>query len=309
MLVLVLGLAVLLIVEPGFIASAWRWMAERSRQGDEGPAAVEAPPLEPIEEEIPGTFFAPADAPVEEEPAPARTLEIPAADLAEISDDAPFLPAEADAWFGMLKVLRATDEKALEDAATGRVIYVQLFDQPEVYRGKLVSVRGRIRRTELVYPHENPHGFTEYYRLVLQPEDNPRDPVIVYSLGLPEGFPTGMSVDEEVLVTGYFFKRWEYEGQEDLLIAPAMLSKTVHWIPAPEVEDRSARGPGFWARIALGVAFAVLVSLYVYYRTRRGGALAEAESPAARMFRREEPPRDVHKDLADLEDVDRSGGG
>ncbi|HID75872.1 MAG TPA: hypothetical protein EYP56_07730 [Planctomycetaceae bacterium] len=195
--------------------------------------------------------------------------------LARIRDNAPFRPAEQEAWSQLLRILARTGPDRLQQSSLGRVTYVELFHQPDRYRGKLVTLRGRLRRVDPLPAAEGDADFFACYRAVLQPEDNQQNPVILFLLELPEGMAAGMKMDEPVGVTGFFFKRWEYEGQRDLLIAPVVLAKTLHWFRRP-----SGNGADGWqasplAVMAVALAIAAVVSGYVYWRTgsssRRGG--------------------------------------
>jgi hypothetical protein len=218
-----------------------------------------------------------------------------------IQDDAPFRARERDAWFHLLQLLRENDEGTLERASIGRVTFVQLFQQPDQYRGQLVTVRGTLRRTEHLPSPSNDYGFRDYHRVVLQPEDNFRHPIIAYVLEFPEGMPTGMEIEEEVGITGFFFKRWEYEAQRELLIAPVVLAKTVQWMPKPAVTSgRGQRRPSLTIIIAVAAGFTILVSLYVYRRTSSGPA-------AVRESRAHESQADVGRQMKELaEDEDSS---
>lgn len=91
-----------------------------------------------------------------------------------------------------------------------------MYNQPEAYRGKLVTVRAQVRWAYRVPAIKNYLGIKEFNVLYLAPEGVPDKPLIVYSLGLPPGFPqlqeqnhpSGMTaLHEDVVVTGYFFKR------------------------------------------------------------------------------------------------------
>jgi hypothetical protein len=226
--------------------------------------------------------------------------------LQKIQDDAPFRNAERDAWFEMLKILEGTSEQVLEDSSIGRVAFIQLYQQPDQYRGELVTIRGTIRRTEYLPAAPNDDGFERYHRVVIQPQDHPRNPVIGYVLQLPEAMPTGMEIEEEAKVTGFFFKRWEYLAQSDLETAPVILAKTVRWMPAPAMPaDGSAEVP-LGMMIALAAGFAVLASYVVYRRTRLGSAHGAERFAASRVLGNSQSPMDVAAELeavAEREDL------
>ncbi len=220
------------------------------------------------EQDLPGSFRSP----LAEEPASNATtesFEVGPVDLEAVRDDTPFRSAEQDAWFGLFKKLQATPSEALRTASIGRVTYVQLAQQPSAYRGQLVSLAGTVRRAQRVEAPKNDQGIDCYYQLWLQPQDRPTDPIVVYSLYLPEGFPTGTSVSADVRLSGYFFKRWAYMAQDRLRSAPTVLSKSVDWIQRPVAGPvRQAADPSIWVILGISAAIAALAVVYIRLRTQ-----------------------------------------
>jgi hypothetical protein len=323
LLVALLGVSILLIgVARDPENFAWLWKMGQGR-GDQPAAAPSRDsgsarnrPRRAQHEADPATVFAPAAerrgaARPAAEPAGAEQSErdFPRVDpslLEQIRDDSPFRSTEKEAWFQMLRVLEGTEEEVLQTASIGRVTFVQLFQQPDQYRGELVTVVGTLRRAERVSAPTNDYGFRRYTRVVLQPEDNPRDPMIGYVLQLPEEMPRGMEIEERVEITGFFFKRWEYAAQSDLRIAPVVLAKTVRWTPRPAAsDDAGGRAPSVPVVIGVALGFALLLSLLVYSRTRLGRVPDDGSLAASRMFKQRQPPVDVEwelKKLAEQED-------
>jgi len=202
-------------------------------------------------------------------PAAPREPRLAREELAAIRDDTYFRNEEAKAWFALLDMLRQTDDGELERRSLGRVAYVQLFRQPNTYRGELVTVVGTVRRAHRLSAPRNDVGIERYYQLWLQPADNPSSPMVIYCLGLPEGFPTGMELAEDVRITGFFFKRWAYRAADTLRTAPTLLAKTVAWSPAAPSPAAEPADPASlpWI-VATALLLSGLVAGYVYYRTR-----------------------------------------
>jgi hypothetical protein len=212
------------------------------------------------------------------EPLPPYFPGIIASYLALVRDDTIFRYEERDAWFNLLDVLNRTDEKSLEAASLGFVTYAQLFRQSRQYRGRLVRVSGTVRRAEPMEAPENDCGIKRYTRLWLFPTDNPSTPVVVYCLQLPEGFPTGRELVEEVELTGFFFKRWPYAGPKDVWTTPLLAAKTVRWHrPLAFGRDEPF---DVWT-LAISVAVALVLStgllIYLYARTSRRQPLPDVK--------------------------------
>ena len=149
----------------------------------------------------------------------------------------------------------------------GPVSYAQLFQQPNQYRGRLVTVSGR-RATRAsrgdFFP--NDYGFKEYYQIWLWPDDNPSAPMVIYSLELPKGFPTGMEIGEQAEVTGFFFKRLAYLAKDTLRVAPEILAKTVQWQKRPAITaDEPAETWPIPLVVCVAAGLALLAAWFVYY--------------------------------------------
>src|SRR5262249_20572092 len=131
---------------------------------------------------------------------------------------------------------RAPDELRLE--SSGPISYAQLFKQSSTYRGKLVTVRGTAADVYWVEAPENAYGIKRYWVYWLHPE-GANSPILVYSLDKPEGFPfidiseagrKKMPSLEDVEFTGFFFKRYAYQGQGGIYTAPMILAREPVWL-------------------------------------------------------------------------------
>ncbi len=205
--------------------------------------------------------------------------------LTPIQDDAPFRDDEQAAWFGLLATLRDADPRALAEASLGEVTYVQLFDQPEVYRGRIVTLRGIARRVLFMDAPANEEGIRGYYQVVLEPADGSNSPVILYVLELPEGFPTGGDVSAKVAVKGYFFKRWVYTARDRIRSAPVVLAKKLKWRPDAEPEKPARKPPSLLLVISGGAVLAGIILFTVIRRTRLKRSVADADLTG--LFREE----------------------
>ena len=275
---LALGLVVLLMYEARKPEN-WQWFARLAGEDQPlpGNAAENLPDnwlkLPPVEEAIPGTFRAPAEHEADKEAEPdAAGRYFPGVKpeyFDAVRDDTIFRPGERDAWFHLLEILDKTDEETIQAESAGRTTFAQLFSQSNDYRGKLVTLRGKIRRSHWMRAPGNDYGIEHYYRTWLQPEDNPTTPMAVYCLHLPEAFPSGMDIAEEVTLTGFFYKRWAYQAKDALRSTPVVLARTVDWRRAPPPAKQIEVNARFILTI-IGVALTVSVVaiLYVWTRTR-----------------------------------------
>jgi len=198
--------------------------------------------------------------------------------LQAIQDDTIWRGTESNIWFRLVERIRASDPEQLRQASLGPTGYLQLFKQPEYYRGKVVTVRGTVRLAYRVDAPTNVEGVKEYTLLWLHPAGGPSSPMVVYALETPEGFPaikhrdrdrSTTTMHEEVEFTGYFFKRWAYDGRDGIHVAPLVLAVSPRWI-APTTNDAAGLGGGTIAlAIIVSAALGIAAALFAYRNTRR----------------------------------------
>ncbi len=271
LVVLALGAVILLIVKARDPAN-FAWIANLDT--DHPTPASDEPvdtrlQLEPRAQESLDTVVSPAATPPPAQQTHDGLASVTPESLAAVEDDTVFRAAERGVWFRLLEILQDTSPADLKQESLGRVTFVQLFEQPKQYRGRVVSIAGTVRRANWVEAPTNDDHIKGYYQLWLQPSDHPSDPVVVYALELPPGFPTGMDASAEVQVTGIFFKRWAYQAQDTLRTAPVVLCRSVEWLKgAPTAVHGERPMPSPWLVLGLAVAIAGLVVGVLYLRTR-----------------------------------------
>ena len=230
--------------------------------------------------------------------------------LKSVRDDTPSRRSDQDASYNLLSVLKRNDLRDLKAASLGDVTYVQLYRQPETYRGRLVDLRGVVRRAHRIELPENHAGVTHYYQLWLFTPDSGEHPLVVYSLELPDRFPTGMKIHERVDLTGFFFKRVAYGAQGGGMTAPMLLTNSVQWnsVPPPTAEERQAVNEQ-WLTWLFSIAVAAVVVLaIVMWRVNsalRRPIIPRSElSPAEAEAIGREPTESVEEHLRNLSQQD-----
>jgi hypothetical protein len=204
-------------------------------------------------------------------PAVSAVAVVPAApaphfDLSGIEDNTYFRPEEQKTWFEMFARLREMDEARLAAMSLGELTYAQLLQQPDVYRGQVVTLRGTVLREEKQHPDQNASGITEYHRLWLRPRGRGQWPFVVYSLALPEGFPRGEGLRAEVSVTGLFFKNWSYPYDGGMGLAPVVLAKNFAWQRPPAPVPRKGVDLRDVVWVATGAALFALATVWLAVR-------------------------------------------
>lgn len=231
-------------------------------------------------------------------------------------------PAEVDAWFRLIELLKNAPEAKLADASVPRVGFRQLFEQPDEYRGQLVRIRGKAKRGYHVVAPKNIVGVEGYYVFVLLPAGGPTSPILVYSLATPEGFPEikDKDIDKEVTelnesveFTGYFYKRTAYLAQDGTRVAPVVLAKKPIWTPEqPKGDPQLPHWLQLLGGVLLAAAIGVVVAAWVYLRYARTSAdfpvpIRQARPQQLAALADEQLAADPTDALRELEERERSG--
>ncbi len=191
------------------------------------------------------------------------------------------LPAEVfegieDDWFGMtraeqpalLKVLdhlREMGPAAVASGATRDVTFEGLMGNPDYYRGRLVTLSGRLKRC-LQGQFGSGETSQEVWEAWIVPPDSRGTPYLVYCLEVPPGMPTGEKLDEPVLVHGCFVRRFAYASIGGEAITPMVVGLQLEWAPAPLRGDERITEEMRWSTVVLALIFTVaLLGTGVWY--------------------------------------------
>ncbi|MEK6260210.1 MAG: hypothetical protein AABP62_16450 [Planctomycetota bacterium] len=143
--------------------------------------------------------------------------------------------------------------------------FVDLFQNPDEYRGRPVSLHGVLRKLTKFDPGQNTLGIEEAYEGWLYTDDAQSNPTVVVFTGKPQNLPVGGDLAEEIRVTGYFLKLYGYEAQEATRTAPLLLAGEVEWRPGPE----KYLAKPLSLETYLLVGFIVLLGGYAMWQTNR----------------------------------------
>lgn len=109
--------------------------------------------------------------------------------------------------------------------------YVDLFQNPEDWHGKMVTLKGHVRHSVTYDSDSTMYDGRPLYELWLFTEDSQHTPAVIITPELPADFPMDAEIVNQVSVTGCFFKRYVYAGQAERRIAPLILAGRVQWAP------------------------------------------------------------------------------
>jgi hypothetical protein len=228
---------------------------------------VELVPIDSLPEDTPAVSF-------QRNELVTNKTELPAEarfDLSAVKDNTYFRSEENAAWFAVWNYLQGIAANELKTESLGEITYAQFIDQPEIYRGQVVTIRGTVMREELLAAPENNAVIKNYHRLIVRPAGGGVWPMVVYSLQLPPKFPTGEKSRTDIEVSGVFFKNWSYSWQDGLGLAPVILANSFDWQPPPVlVRPRTQITlQGVLAVVAVAGVLATIVGWLAWRQTRR----------------------------------------
>ena len=191
---------------------------------------------------------------------------------------------EKDLYFRMLELARKTPESEQQEYARNfrearrlsnpkysRLkpekfpVFVDLFQSPDVYRGRPVTLHGVMRKLTKFDPGQNSRDIGEAYEGWVYTDDSQGNPAVVIFQGKPEGLTVGGDLTEEVRLTGYFFKMYGFEAQDTVRKAPLILAGSVEWRPSPKIPKAQPLGP----EIYLGLTMIIFLLGFVWWQGNR----------------------------------------
>lgn len=192
------------------------------------------------------------------------------------------LQGEKALYYYVLKHLNETSEKEQKQAAEFNLqqrrseiktlqdhphlklpLFPDIFKNSSRYKGKLVTLTGRVRKL-IHYPAEkNEYGIKTLYEAWLFTDDSQQNPAVIVCTEVPEvlqnGLPEGKEVIDHVTVTGYLFKMYAYNAQDDRRVAPMILGRRLEW--SPQAVDE--KGGYLFSLILAGTLIVMIVGAAV----------------------------------------------
>ncbi len=194
------------------------------------------------------------------------------ADFPSLQDDTPSLAAERDLILQWFALLTHAGEDEIRRQSSGNVASDELLARTDSYRGRLISLSGVVRRVAPQQFAKDGQKLRGYYQLWLYPQNRAASPVVVCCLTLPAEFPISTKLAEQVNLTGFLVKRWAYQAQDGVRVAPLLLAGSLAWqrpgsalIAPPEELD-------FWLLVKILIPAVLLTVLGTWYAYRRTGS-------------------------------------
>jgi hypothetical protein len=181
---------------------------------------------------------------------------------------------EYDAYCQALLTASITSETAFANSARENegATFAHLFGEPWAYRGKVVTIKGRLKRLREYVPPRPVFklGVQKYYEGWIYVDTPGSNPVCVMVAELPSGIKPGEVVDHPVTFHGYFFKKYIYFTAKDRRVTLLCVGRTLVPSAAPARSVSFGLPTGFITVIFGFVAGVLLVVLLLHWWLNRG---------------------------------------
>jgi len=152
-----------------------------------------------------------------------------------VTDKAPLVKSEMPAYWQLLKWALAEPMVKLEGRADRNAVFVQLFEEPDKFRGELIRLRLHIKRILKYDAPGNSAGIKAVYEIWGWTDDSRSYPYVVITSELPPGYKLGADVPDEGMFVGYFLKWMNYTAFDKTRTAPLLLGRIRRVGPASPV--------------------------------------------------------------------------
>lgn len=159
---------------------------------------------------------------------------------------------------------RRAELKAFKDHPERKLpLFPDIFKNSKRYKGRLVTLTGRVRKLVHYPAEENGYGIKTLYEAWLFTDDSQQNPTVVICTEVPpalkDGLPEGVDVIDHVTVTGYLFKMYVYNAQDTTRVAPLILAKQLQWTPAGVDE----KGSQLFSQLLAGTLVLLIIGVAI----------------------------------------------
>ena len=311
MSMIVMLLVLFLLINRARDPNVWRWLASNAG-GDENPPAADDSPLPRAGEQRPssdsplpqagegtkGTSIAPpkplvATGPTDQDGDEAEYMKEAfqaVTDLTLENSD-----VEMPAYERLVQWSLNQPFELMNRRAQRNVLYTQLVNGPDEFRGKLIRLNLLVRRAvkwdlkvyeDAGQPKKGakPSKIIPLYEVWASTPDSGDHLYDILLVDLPKGMPTGDSIEVRVEFVGYFFKVQKYyDGLHRVNRSPVLIGRANWQVPAAPGFQRADR----YITWAFSAAMVLIIGLSLAFmllgrRRRRSRIAVSGSGPAAR---------------------------
>lgn len=146
-----------------------------------------------------------------------------------LSDNAPLTKEEMAAYWRLFRWAGAVSGDDLLKQARADITFTHLFQDPDKYRGALVSLRMHVRRVRTFEAPQNSAGVTNTFEAWGPTEESQTYPYCVAVAELPPGMQVEQNAFYDARFVGFFLKKLYYEdGLGAKRSAPLLIGRVVY---------------------------------------------------------------------------------
>lgn len=183
---------------------------------------------------------------------------------------------ELTAWFRMAQQLERWQASG-EKVEPVPVSNYELAQQPNLYRGKWVQIKGDVRRVDRVAVPPAFESIAPGWLLLIRPSYGPDNVISVYCRDLPEKFPrpsadqTSLEMQEPIEIDAVFFKREGYQATDVTRVTARLIGNLPAWTrkAEPETANREINGTTLTLIVVFNLVLAIGVAWWAARTTRR----------------------------------------
>jgi hypothetical protein len=181
---------------------------------------------------------------------------------------------EYDAYCEALLLASITSDKAFANSArpNDALTYGHLFHDPWMHRGKVVTIKGRLKRLREWLPPRPVfrQGVEKYYEGWIYADTPGSNPVCVMIAEVPPGMKLGEWIDYPVVFHGYFFKKYHYFTAKDQRVTLLCIGRTVTPVATVGRSIDSGLSTGFLMGIVGFIVTILLAVILLHWMLSRG---------------------------------------
>lgn len=186
------------------------------------------------------------------------------AETQPIEDRQALQQVDMPAYWRLMSWAKSESFLELLQRANPHVLFVNLWEEPQVHRGQPVRLRLNVRRVLSYQAGENNLGITQLYEAWGWTTDSKSFPYVVVFPELPAGLPLGADVNAEVEFAGYFLKVMAYDAYETRRGAPLLIGQLRLLQPTatnsptwPQPRELILWAGGLLTAVGLAIAFGI----------------------------------------------------
>ncbi|HVX10181.1 MAG TPA: hypothetical protein VHC22_03165 [Pirellulales bacterium] len=187
-----------------------------------------------------------------------------------VSDKAALAAEEMPSYWRLLRWACSQSFADMQARARRNVLYTQLWERPDKYRGELITMRLHVVRTLVHEAPRNSAGVQQVCEVWGWTDESQSFPYVTVLVERPPALKLGAKVEQDGTFVGYFLKTMAYTDALGERRASPMLLGRLRCEERPTLAISNPDDSiAFWRTMAVGGGLAILVAASWYWRRAR----------------------------------------